>query len=114
MMIPMRAVEIRTIESGTLLMHAFVTVGSTRFDDLVECAFSPAFLSSLHRKGYRQLVVQCGSSTFGNGKLFEGEGSFMTEISGIRIECWKYKPSLKQDFKRADLVISHAGALLIC
>jgi beta-1,4-N-acetylglucosaminyltransferase len=31
------------------------------------------------------------------------------EKDGISIEIWKFKPSLQEEYERADLVISHAG-----
>ncbi|KAK7054988.1 N-acetylglucosaminyldiphosphodolichol N-acetylglucosaminyltransferase catalytic subunit alg13 [Paramarasmius palmivorus] len=92
-------------------MLAFVTVGSTRFDALVNCVLSQPVLSSLRDRGYTQLVVQCGNSDFDWRHLFDkGEDTFRVEGSGVAIECWKYKSSLQSEYERADLVISHAGS----
>ncbi len=91
-------------------MHAFVTVGSTRFDALVKHALSDVVIDVLRTKGYSDIVVQCGNSDFDRSvytlegdtwtRNLEGEGS---------IEVWKFKPTLQQEYERADLVISHAG-----
>ncbi|ESK96878.1 glycosyltransferase family 1 protein [Moniliophthora roreri MCA 2997] len=92
-------------------MLAFVTVGSTRFDALVNCVLSQSVLASLHNKGYTQLVIQCGNSDFDFCHLFDKvEDTFHLEKSGVTIECWKYKSSLQGEYERADLVISHAGS----
>ncbi|EEB91813.1 hypothetical protein MPER_09768 [Moniliophthora perniciosa FA553] len=91
-------------------MLAFVTVGSTRFDALVNCVLSQPVLSNLHNRGYTQLVVQCGSSDFDFCHLFNNQDTFHLEKSSVTIECWKYKPSLQGEYERADLVISHAGS----
>ena len=40
--------------------RVFVTVGSTQIDDLVKAALSDTTLEALRRKGYDELVVQCG------------------------------------------------------
>ncbi|KAF9264767.1 hypothetical protein L218DRAFT_1025242 [Marasmius fiardii PR-910] len=91
-------------------MLAFVTVGSTRFDNLVNCVLSQPVLSSLQSKGYTQLIIQCGSSDFELRYLLQGKDVFMSEKGGIRIECWEYRASLRGEYERADLVISHAGS----
>ncbi|KAF8810130.1 glycosyltransferase family 1 protein [Phlegmacium glaucopus] len=89
-------------------MHVFVTVGSTRFDALIQAVFTEEILSSLCRKGYTSLVVQCGNSTF---ELAPGNGdTHKLSWAGVDIEFWTYKPSLQEDYEKADLVISHAGS----
>lgn len=92
-------------------MLAFVTVGSTRFDSLVQAALSEPVLSSLRRKGYTQLIIQCGNSAFEFAStIAHDQGSFVNR-EGVTVELWKFKPSLQKEFEQADLVISHAGAL---
>ena len=93
-------------------MHAFVTVGSTRFDTLVQAIFMEDVLSSLCRKGYTRLVVQCGNSTFELASAIKNGNTHRTNRAGVDIEFWSYKPSLQEDYEKADLVISHAGRLL--
>ncbi|KAG6845736.1 hypothetical protein H0H87_005002 [Tephrocybe sp. NHM501043] len=91
-------------------MLAFVTVGSTRFDSLVQSVLSPEVLSNLRSKGYAQLVVQCGNSIFEHSSLIDSGGQLVVEKEGVGIELWKFKPTLQDDYERADLVISHAGS----
>lgn len=96
-------------------MLAFVTVGSTCFDGLIQSVFSSSVLSSLSEKGYSNVVVQCGNSEIPYAySLARGEESFQLEKDGVSIECWKFKPSLQMDYEKADLVISHAGTSLNC
>ena len=94
-------------------MHAFVTVGSTRFDTLVQAVFTEDVLFSFCSKGYTSLVVQCGNSTFELASAIENGGIHKMSRAGVDIEFWPYKPSLQEDYKKADLVISHAGRLLL-
>jgi len=91
------------------IMHVFLTVGSTRFDALIVSAFTERFLSSLRKKGYTALVIQCGNSAFEvSSKIQNGETQKLSR-AGVDIEFWKFKPSLQEDYEKADLVISHAG-----
>ncbi|KAJ4488056.1 glycosyl transferase [Lentinula aciculospora] len=92
-------------------MLAFITVGSTRFDGLIQSVFSTPVLTNFSNKGYTNIVVQCGNSEFPHVHLLaQGEQSFQLEKDGLLIECWKFKPSLQEDYERADLIISHAGS----
>ncbi len=89
-------------------MHAFVTVGSTRFDGLVERALSDSVIDTLRAKGYSKIVVQCGNSHFDTG-LYENLGERWVRKDDEDIEVWRFKPSLQEEYAQADLVISHAG-----
>lgn len=93
-------------------MHAFLSVGSTRFDSLVSSAFQERFLSCLQRKGFHSLVVQCGNSAFDLADTLEDGKKLKLTKSGIEIEYWKFQPSLEEEYQKADLVISHAGELV--
>ncbi|THH07298.1 hypothetical protein EW145_g3483 [Phellinidium pouzarii] len=92
-------------------MQAFVTVGSTQFDDLVEAVLSQPVLNSLREKGFTHLVVQCGKYAAAS-KLAESndDGPWFLKRQDVEIEVWRYKPSLKDDYNTAKLVISHAGS----
>ncbi|KAF7791313.1 hypothetical protein EIP86_002327 [Pleurotus ostreatoroseus] len=92
-------------------MRAFVTVGSTRFDALVQRALSNAVIDVLRVKGYTSLVVQCGDSEF-DTSLFGKQGETWTRaLEGVgSIEVWRFKSTLQEEYERADLVISHAGS----
>jgi beta-1,4-N-acetylglucosaminyltransferase len=90
-------------------MHVFLTIGSTRFDALIASAFTERVLSSLRKKGYTSLVIQCGNSAFEfSSKVQNGETQTLSR-AGVDVEFWKFKPSLQEDYEKADLVISHAG-----
>lgn len=92
-------------------MFAFVTVGSTRFDALVQCIFTPSTLSALQRKGYSNVVVQCGNSDSEFADSVEQGASLTVQKEGVSIEIWQFRPSLQAEYERADLVISHAGMM---
>ncbi|KAI8998576.1 glycosyl transferase [Trametes punicea] len=98
-------------DSPSPRMHVFVTVGSTRFDALVHRALSPAVLDVLRAKGYRSLDIQCGNSDF-NVSAFEqrAHDHWHCTHDGLEIDVWRFKPSLQEDYERADLIVSHAGS----
>ena len=42
--------------------HVLVTVGSTKFDQLIRVVDTEAFATALHERGYESLLVQVGRS----------------------------------------------------
>ena len=83
-------------------MQAFVTVGSTKFDGLIDVIASEDFLTTLSASGYTRLVVQ-----YGNSKVRQ---PFYNGTShGVEVITWTFKSSLSEEYLAADLVISHAG-----
>jgi beta-1,4-N-acetylglucosaminyltransferase len=89
---------------------AFVTVGSTRFDALVTRVLSEEVVEVLKENGVTTLIVQAGNSTFNPPSSFEqNRGALQGQINDLPVELWTYKPSLKEDYERAALVIGHAG-----
>ncbi|KAG1756562.1 glycosyltransferase family 1 protein [Suillus paluster] len=89
-------------------MLVFVTVGSTRFDALVEAAISEPVLSTLRDSGYNRLILQRGDSDI-KSEEFDGE-SCTIQRHGVDIDIWKFKPSIQAECEQANLVISHAGS----
>ncbi|XP_038172151.1 UDP-N-acetylglucosamine transferase subunit ALG13 homolog isoform X2 [Arvicola amphibius] len=83
------------------MKRAFVTVGTTSFDDLVARVAAPDSVEILKSLGYNQLVLQIGRGTV-------VPEPFSTE--SFTLDVYRYKDSLKEDLQQADLVISHAGA----
>ncbi|KAM8965833.1 UDP-N-acetylglucosamine transferase subunit ALG13-like [Sarcophilus harrisii] len=83
------------------MKSVFVTVGTTSFDELITCVSSRPTLQMLRRLGYRKLVLQIGK-----GKVVPD--SFAS--TSFSLIVYRYKNSLKEDIKRSDLIISHAGA----
>ncbi|KAJ6547429.1 hypothetical protein B0H19DRAFT_1165581 [Mycena capillaripes] len=91
-------------------MLTFVTVGTFQFDLLVQTVLSEAVLRALRERGYTDLVVQCGKSNFELAAAVAGGETLSIERHGVRVELWRSKPSLDAEYRRADLVIGHAGA----
>ncbi|XP_065884909.1 UDP-N-acetylglucosamine transferase subunit ALG13-like [Dysidea avara] len=79
----------------------FVTVGTTRFDELVKAVASEQFIKLAISKGYNKMVVQAGKSTFIPEVV--NNTQFHTEV-------YQYKDTLKHDMQEASLIISHGGA----
>ena len=50
------------MDSASASGAVFVTVGTTRFDDLVKEVLTPSVQKELHRKGYSRMIVQYGNS----------------------------------------------------
>jgi beta-1,4-N-acetylglucosaminyltransferase len=87
-------------------MLAFVTVGSTSFDALVQRVLSEPVLHILRLKGYSTVVVQYGTSDLNS----ISETHWPLVKYGVHIEVWPFKTSLQSTYEEADLVISHAGS----
>jgi len=90
-------------------MHTFVTIGSTRFDLLIQEILSPHTLEALKSRRCTTLTVQCGNSAFEQASLIAKGETVNLSIEGIQVELWKFKPALIKEYEKADLVISHAG-----
>jgi len=121
------------------LKTAFITVGTTLFDNFIQNATNPIFLEYLvTSQDYRYLIIQFGkgnipvvpsshtstvnekypSSTKSppsnnnfNGKEEVWTGTYINS-NGIALkwEAYRFRSSLANDMKRADLILSHAGA----
>lgn len=79
----------------------FITVGTTRFDLLCEYVLTEPVLTALKNIGCKEIAFQIGNSSVEPG-VFEQEG--------VQINMYRFKDSIQEDIKNADLVISHAGA----
>ncbi|XP_008558491.1 UDP-N-acetylglucosamine transferase subunit ALG13 homolog [Microplitis demolitor] len=83
-------------------MTIFVTVGTTKFDKLIETVMKDDILMELNKRGYSYLILQIG-----NTNLMPD----CTPRCGFNnIEMFNLKPSINEYMKSADLIISHAGA----
>ncbi|MEE6497079.1 hypothetical protein FKM82_002586 [Ascaphus truei] len=80
----------------------FVTVGSTSFDELISCVSSEHNVTILKSLGYNRLVLQIGKGAVEPEPL---------RTTTFTLEVFRYKDSLAEDTKKADLVISHAVPL---
>lgn len=109
----------------------FVTVGTTLFDPLIEAICTPSFLHKLISHGYTHVIIQYGKgsmppiATLSNSnsdpeqnKSHSHSQSILqgfyptndTSLGSIHWQVYPFKPSLEQDVKNADLILSHAGA----
>lgn len=80
---------------------AFVTVGTTQFDLLIETIIHDSdvmrtLVDCLH---IDKLILQIGNSKMPSHDALT-----------IPVEYYQYKDSIENDIQKADLVISHAGA----
>ncbi|ORY96611.1 glycosyl transferase [Syncephalastrum racemosum] len=83
-------------------MKAFITVGSTGFDNLVEAATQEPFLDCLHRLGFNAVTIQYGSSE----PVFQRHH----DSAHLELKGYKYKADITEDMASADLIVSHAGS----
>lgn len=77
----------------------FVTVGSTKFPELISQILTSEFISLLQDLQFSHLVVQAGSTTV--PKIYAKD---------IEIQVYAYKDSIIEDMKDAYMIISHAGS----
>ena len=80
---------------------AIITVGSTKFDDLIKSADSEEFIDALKARGIRKLVVQKGNGAY-TPAVLAAAGDFASVI--------EYSKDIPAMLRKASLVISHAGA----
>ena len=94
-------------------MRVFVTVGSTRFDDLVDTVLSSPVLESFKKQGFETIIIQCGQYEGGQvDTTAHRDDTWSLERDGLMVQMWRYKQSLSEEFEVADLVLSHAGTSL--
>merc|ERR1712137_815158 len=77
-----------------------VTVGTTKFDELVCVVRSNELQQELLSQGFSQLVIQYG----------RGQAPSTGSVSGLHVEQFDLRPSIQTYFQNADLVISHGGS----
>ncbi|KAL7751028.1 N-acetylglucosaminyldiphosphodolichol N-acetylglucosaminyltransferase catalytic subunit alg13 [Sorochytrium milnesiophthora] len=92
----------------------FVTVGTTRFDAMVDGVLSPRLQSLLVSLGYTQLSLQHGRSPVPPNVLSRPSAADQAQdhpdAGELHTTCFAFKSSLAADMQQADLVISHAGS----
>jgi len=76
--------------------RVFVTVGTTSFDALIDACITPEFNKKLATLGFDELRLQVG------------RGAAPTEAD--RITWFRFAPTITEEMRAADVVISHAGA----
>lgn len=80
-------------------MRLLVTVGTTKFDKLIETILTEHVTQAIHQHGYTEWRMQVGAANADLVRKLEDSG----------IAHFSYKPSIEDDIEWADLVIGHAG-----
>lgn len=79
--------------------RVFVTVGTTKYEKLIETILQNDILEKLKNLGYKEVQFQTGSGAFER-----------KECPDITLKYDKYFENFIEEIKESDLVISHAGA----
>ncbi len=88
--------------------NLLVTVGTTKFDLLIDTILTEQVSRELLELGYTNWRLQIGKASIDVRTKIE---QFKLAISSkIRVEVFEYKSSLEGDFEWSHLVIGHAGA----
>ncbi|XP_015589552.1 UDP-N-acetylglucosamine transferase subunit ALG13 homolog [Cephus cinctus] len=82
--------------------NIFVTVGTTKFDELINTVTDSQVLKNLNKKGYNYLTLQIGNSAL--------DPNCTPRYGFHHIDYFHLSPSIKEYILSADLIISHAGA----
>eukprot|EP00934_Nitzschia_sp_Nitz4_P005474 Nitzschia sp. Nitz4//scaffold1_size375055//252798//253355//NITZ4_000298-RA/size375055-processed-gene-0.147-mRNA-1//-1//CDS//3329541111//5464//frame0 len=82
--------------------NALVTVGTTRFDELVTAITTSLATDWLICNGFTSLTIQYGTGS-------KPDTSNLESLP-LSIQAYDFTPSLHADMQQADLVLSHAGA----
>ena len=102
--------------------RCFVTVGTTKFEDLVKGMDTEVVLEALVSAGYTNLVLQIGrgqyeptgvlkpKTTTKKNKGRRKKDTKSKTRAGLQVEYFGLAPTLAPLLGEADLVISHAGA----
>ena len=98
-------------------MLAFVTVGTTKFDSLIDRICDKDTLNTLFDQGYVKLRIQYGPlgrvprlENAKREKRRKNASYVLSDRKSIEIEWFPIKSSIKKDLEEASLVIGHAGA----
>jgi len=77
----------------------FVTVGTTKFKELIDSITEHRTLEALKRNGYTSMTLQIGNGTFN-----------LEPSDVLKISSYTFKPDIGPDMINSDLVICHGGA----
>lgn len=97
------------------MASAFVTVGTTSFEALIARALQAETAEALRAMGIGRVILQVGRDS-----SLELESPLMAELNSgavVRVtvgdlpfDVYRFKASIADDLRSADVVISHAGA----
>ncbi|KAF2071821.1 hypothetical protein CYY_006858 [Polysphondylium violaceum] len=94
--------------------QVFVTVGTTKFDSLINVVDTIEFQNMLSSLGYNQLIIQIGnySGTIKNSIETQDTDDFRDSARGSEFRScyYRYKASLSSDMDTSDLIITHGGS----
>lgn len=90
----------------------FVTVGSTKFESLINTILKTDTLNTLKTHSFTSIKLQVGNGHHTEQKLesLSNDSTVKFTSEEVAIEAYRYKNSIKEDMRNADLVISHAGS----
>jgi beta-1,4-N-acetylglucosaminyltransferase len=94
-------------EASKQFKTLFVTVGSTRFDSLINRIVDNDIIELLVQKKFNKIILQIGNGDHNN--LLDKKNSLYFD-KRFELIVYRYRSSLKNDLEQSDLVISHAGA----
>ncbi|KAF5839569.1 glycosyl transferase [Dunaliella salina] len=90
------------------MKKALVTVGTTKFEELVRAVDSPAFAEVLQKHGFQELVIQTGTGRYLPRKLVpHGQ---QAHVQGLLVRHLNFTSSLTELMSSCCLIISHAGS----
>ncbi|XP_023173731.2 UDP-N-acetylglucosamine transferase subunit ALG13 homolog [Drosophila hydei] len=87
------------------LTVVYVTVGTTKFDALINAMTSTPVLHALQKLKCKKLVLQHGNST----PVADSEIQLIHEKYSIQVDQYKFRPNV-EDIRTANVIIGHAGA----
>lgn len=96
------------------MLNLFVTVGSTRFDALINEIITN--LNKIEQLGFTRLIIQAGKSAYNEDYLLsynqekKDKRKKNSNEHSLEIDIYDYKNSILDDIKEADVVVGHAGA----
>ncbi|GMH33124.1 hypothetical protein BSKO_00958 [Bryopsis sp. KO-2023] len=89
---------------------AFVTVGTTKFEELITSIDSFDLGNALVEKGFTQLVVQKGNGQHDFTELLADNPQQSERRPNLKVECFDFLPSIREHMESSSLIICHAGA----
>jgi len=96
-----------------MIKNVFITVGTTKYDDLIKEINQESFFKALLKLGCQNLTIQYGNSFL--PESFPKDKYILKTGEIINISSYKFKfdntieNSFKKDLENSDLIISHAG-----
>ncbi|DBA82262.1 TPA: hypothetical protein ACH3X2_000532 [Trebouxia sp. C0005] len=88
----------------------FVTVGTTKFDALIQAVDTIEIADALVKQGCTALVIQKGAGRYQVQTLVPLGRQHHQHSNGLQVQVFEFAPSLADYMKQADLIISHAGS----